>query len=221
MTCAECGCRVIGERKKGKYNYYHCTFTKGRKTHKYRKYLKEEYLSDRFIPLLKSISISESTYKLIIEGVKYKLNDTSDTPEKRAERLIDEKKRLERRLTLAYEDKLDGRLPESSWDSFQKDYSAKLATINSELESINTVAQFHSTGLRAFELLKDIDLRYKSENLMRRAELLKIVASNFSLDGENLLPVWKKPFFYVSKNTKRSNWLGGVDSNHQIYGPKP
>jgi len=57
-----------------------------------------------------------------------------------------------------------------------------------------------------------IDLRYKSENLTRRAELLKIVASNFSLDGENLLPVWKKPFLYVVKNTKRSKWLGILGS---------
>jgi site-specific DNA recombinase len=30
LTCGKCGCKVLGEEKKGKYVYYHCSFSKGR-----------------------------------------------------------------------------------------------------------------------------------------------------------------------------------------------
>jgi hypothetical protein len=37
--------------------------------------------------------------------------------------------------------------------------------------------------------MKDLDLRYKMKNLEKRAEILKIISSDFILDGETLIPV--------------------------------
>lgn len=46
ILCGECWCKVLGEEKKKKYKYYHCTFSKGR--HNNVPYIREEILSQMF-----------------------------------------------------------------------------------------------------------------------------------------------------------------------------
>jgi len=43
MECAYCGCKVLGERVKEKYIYYHCSFSKGRHS-EFKKYVRVDTL---------------------------------------------------------------------------------------------------------------------------------------------------------------------------------
>ena len=42
--------------------------------------------------------------------------------------------------------------------------------------------------------------------------MLKLVASNFTLDGVSLCPQYRKPFDIIAKGLSRPNWLPGQDS---------
>jgi site-specific DNA recombinase len=45
MNCGHCGCTLVGELKKDRYIYYHCTGSKG----KYAEpYVREEIISEKF-----------------------------------------------------------------------------------------------------------------------------------------------------------------------------
>jgi site-specific DNA recombinase len=55
ITCGHCGCAIVGELKKGRHVYYHCTGYKGKCP---EPYTREEVLERKFIGLLKGISFS-------------------------------------------------------------------------------------------------------------------------------------------------------------------
>jgi len=56
ITCGHCGCAMVGEIKKGRCVYYHCTGYKGKCP---EPYTREEVLEKKFTELLKGISFSQ------------------------------------------------------------------------------------------------------------------------------------------------------------------
>ncbi len=54
ISCGHCGCSLVGEIKKHRYIYYHCTGYRGKCS---EPYVREEVLEQKFIALLKSLVI--------------------------------------------------------------------------------------------------------------------------------------------------------------------
>ncbi len=46
ISCAECGCSIVSEIKKGKYIYYHCTWGKGKDKCTQRKYISQAKIEE-------------------------------------------------------------------------------------------------------------------------------------------------------------------------------
>ena len=46
-----------------------------------------------------------------------------------------------------------------------------------------------------------------------KTKLLKIVASNYILEGEKLVPTYEKPFNWIVEGSHSQNWLPELDSN--------
>ncbi len=55
LTCGHCGCALVGETKKGRYVYFHCT---GYRRKCAESYTREDVLEQKFTALLKAISFS-------------------------------------------------------------------------------------------------------------------------------------------------------------------
>ena len=68
IICGICDCKVIGEQKKKRYNYYHCTFSKGR--HNGIGYIREEKLADMFNEPIKDVTLSEDITDWLKEGLR-------------------------------------------------------------------------------------------------------------------------------------------------------
>ncbi len=62
VTCGHCGCALVGELKKGRYVYYHCTGYKGKCP---EPYVREEVLSEQFSALLSRLHFSEEVLRLV------------------------------------------------------------------------------------------------------------------------------------------------------------
>src|SRR5918996_4866342 len=54
LTCGDCGCKVLGEEKKKRFVYYHCTFSKGR--HNGWGYVPEGEIARLFEPVVKAVT---------------------------------------------------------------------------------------------------------------------------------------------------------------------
>ena len=113
MHCGHCGCLLVGELKKGKYVYYHCTGNRGKCP---EPYTRQEILSSEFANILQELVIPSAILDWLGDAVL-----TSDRTEQatRAETIKNLQARydqIESRIGTMYMDKLDGRITQEFFD---------------------------------------------------------------------------------------------------------
>jgi hypothetical protein len=79
ITCGHCGCALVGELKKKKYVYYHCTGYKGKCG---ERYVREEELSARCSQLLKQLRFSDQVFQHVSAGLRESHVDESANTKK-------------------------------------------------------------------------------------------------------------------------------------------
>src|SRR5215470_11171618 len=95
-----CGCALVGELKKGKYVYYHCTGHRGKCP---EPYTREEALQDQFATSLRELVISPGVLRWLQEAVA-----ESDLNERAArgrelKRMEEQHRRVQSKLDAMYE----------------------------------------------------------------------------------------------------------------------
>ncbi len=113
ITCGHCGSSVVAERKKQKYTYYHCTRWKGDCRDPY---VREEVLCDQFADALGELVIPQEVLKWLQEEAVQSDLAEGEAREQAARRAQAELDRLEARLAVLYEDRLDGRITPGFFD---------------------------------------------------------------------------------------------------------
>src|SRR5205807_545744 len=107
VHCGHCGCLLVGELKKGKYVYYHCTGNRGKCP---EPYAREEVLSGRFANLLQELVIAPA----ILEWLDDVILDSDRTEQaaraERVKKLNSRYEQIEARIEIMYLDKLDARI---------------------------------------------------------------------------------------------------------------
>jgi site-specific DNA recombinase len=95
IACGHCGCSIVGEIKKQRYIYYHCTGYKGRCE---EPYVREEILERQFSDLLGRLSFDDEALEWVREALHASHADETREHEAAIERLQTEHKRLQSRL---------------------------------------------------------------------------------------------------------------------------
>ena len=212
VYCGVCNCKVIGERKKDKYNYYHCTFSKGR--HNGSGYIKEEALIEKFGESIKEITIDEKIAGWMKEALRESDKNTLALQENRLKSLRNEYDRVNNRLSRLYDAKFDGDIEESVFKAKESEYKAQMIEIKSAMNSAKVInLNFYEDGCRILELSKRLYPLYLEANYEEKAKLLRLVASNFSLTDLNLCSTYRKPFDILAKGSSGLLWRGRRDSN--------
>src|SRR6266436_803913 len=101
IACGHCGCSIVGEIKKQRYIYYHCTGYKGRCE---EPYVREEVLERQFSDLLSRLSFDDQALGWVREALHASHADETREHEGAIERLHTEHKRLQSRLDAMYID---------------------------------------------------------------------------------------------------------------------
>ena len=68
LTCGDCECKVLGEEKKKRFVYYHCTFSKGR--HNGWGYVPEREIAGLFGPAVKAVTLDEEIVEWLLDALK-------------------------------------------------------------------------------------------------------------------------------------------------------
>jgi len=113
ITCGHCGCALVGEIKKGRYVYYHCTGYKGKCPDPY---VREEVLEERFEGLLRALAFDEEVLQWVTEALRESHKDLKHFHDQALARLQSEYNLLQNRLDAMYVDKLDGRIDTDFYD---------------------------------------------------------------------------------------------------------
>jgi DNA invertase Pin-like site-specific DNA recombinase len=195
IVCADCGCSILGELKKKKYVYYHCSWGRGKDKCSNRDYIREEKLEEQFDEAIRKIELTEIQKEWLIEALKISFKEKQNYHREKTEALSTQVKKLRERLDKLYIDKLDGRIDEEFWLQKHNEWKLQLIKIKSILDSHDEAHyKFLNEGISIIELLYNIHHKYLNRSLEEKVDLLKILFSNCKLKDGKLSYEYKKPF---------------------------
>ena len=113
VHCGHCGCLLVGELKKGKYVYYHCTGNRGKCP---EPYTREEILRGQFANLVGELVIPSAILEWLGEAVLSSDRTEQAARAEQVKRLKARYDQIESRIGTMYLDKLDGRIKQDFFD---------------------------------------------------------------------------------------------------------
>jgi DNA invertase Pin-like site-specific DNA recombinase len=204
MTCAECGCVLTGDKKKGRYVYYYCTNGKGN-CNQHRKYMAntkaDKLMADALSTIQFPTELIEIAYKASLE--KFAKNATSHEQIKHdIEKRLKSAREKQSKLIDMY---LDNSMPKTDYEAKSKELQTELLDLDNQKDNISKrISNEHST----FELTKEVFLTAnKAQNDFLNAEddkkvyVLENVLSNLTVLNQEMATVtFKMPYEILKKS---------------------
>lgn len=210
MVCGECGRTITAERKTKKsgieFTYYHCTKFG---TNCKEEAVTEDLLDGYIINSLEGLNMPPDAIEYVTEGLKQSLYFKRDTEDRTRLKLETEKTKLQNRLGVLYEDKLDRTITEEFYNSKFKEYSIRIKDLDT-LVSKYTYADidYYQFGAKTLELSRIAATLYKKALPEEKRELLNFLLQNSSLKAQIPLFIYSKPFDKVRQRALSSDWSG-------------
>lgn len=226
ISCGHCGCALVGEIKKGKYVYYHCTGYKGKCP---EPYTREEVLEEQFAHLLGSLVLDAEILGWVKEALRQSHGDAKRHHDVAIARLQGESDRLQGRIDAMYVDKLDGRVDTDFFDRKSSDWRREQDLLLHSIHEHQAANQTYlEEGVRLLELSQRAQALFQKQEPREKRRLLNFLLSNCSWKGARLMPVFRQPFDmlahanstcsrrqqpFQAQNVDFGKWLPGLDSN--------
>ncbi len=194
IKCKKCGCYMVGEIKKEKYIYYHCTGNRGGDCKK-GSYIRENVIEDAILDVLSNFELPTDALDIVKRCLKNEMESQNYYNETRIKELEKDIEKTKNRLNKLFDLYLDGEILEEIYKQKNKELQNMLD------EYLLRYSSYTKTGVELlklseglFELCKDAKKLYLRGNIEERRRLLKILCSNFYYDGQEVIIAIKKAF---------------------------
>jgi site-specific DNA recombinase len=231
IACGHCGCSIVGEIKKQRYVYYHCTGYKGRCK---EPYVREEVIENRFSQFLGRLTFDEEVIAWVRDALRASHADEKREHEAAIGQLRAEYDRLQARMHAMYVDKLDGKVDGAFFDRMSAEWRAQQDRCLGEIERHRAADQSYlEEGIRLLELARNAQRLFEKQEPREKRRLLNFVVSNCTWKGGQLVANLRQPFDLLAETTamaaqaaasdgpnfaKTEIWLPGPDSNQRPTG---
>jgi len=221
ITCGHCGCAMVGEVKKGKYIYYHCTGYKGNCK---EPYTREEKVDIQFRELLESLSFDQEVMDFIKAHLMKTVKEKKDFREETLKRLNEELDKLHTRMDMMYEDRLDCKITSDFFEHKAGELMKKMDEISASISTIEAEGTDSlNVGVDILELAQTALQTYSEYEPSERRKLLRILLSNCSWSNGTLQADFRQPFDMLADTNaiwKEKKAAGGEDiSISEIWYP--
>lgn len=230
VTCGHCGCQLVGEIKKGRYVYYHCTNSKG--TNCPEPYTRQERLTQELTSILDDLVVP----KPITTWLRAALRATDTTHVKERQDALDhataELQRLQNRIDAMYLDKLDGRITSVFFDEKATAWRLEQAKLQARIHDLQQQTQSYDDAITAVETTSKLCTAFPTQPPSEQRRLLQLLIENASWKDGKFEATLKTPFQKLRDSNRGSqtndrgnadggteikNWLPVVDSNIANY----
>ncbi len=204
IRCQFCGGLLSGSLVKKRYIYYSCTGKKG-----CRRFYPESLFEKETLKLLGALQIDEEVAGWITAELEKVDMKSHEIDEKQLSGLVSRRKQLKAMQLACYEDKLLGKIPESTWKERDTGWQTELDAIENDLAALNDVPtrdELLAAVRDPFELLQTAPSLYVSQESAEKRRLMKTIASNLSV-GDGIVSFdLRSPFDLILKNIKTKDW---------------
>ena len=211
LTCSRDGCAITAEQAKGKYNYYRCSFGKGR--HKVP-YMPESKLAGLLNDAIAPVYVPEEARKDILAALRAdeaKIDGDRQIVATAAQHELAQVDELRRQ---AYKDKALGKIDEALWASLKNEWIAEIGRLQTAIEaagSSGSRSQIDSVA-KIIELTQITHNKYLILEGHEQGRIAKIVLSNCSTDGVSLSFKYREPFDLIFERARNEEWRRDRDS---------
>src|SRR5450759_3065668 len=192
VSCGHCGCSFVGEIKKGRYVYYHCT---GYKRKCPEPYTREEVLAARFAGLLKGLALDTDVVEWVAAALRKSHADEKHEREEAVARLQASYDQIQTRLDAMYLDKLDGRIDAAFFDRKAADWRREQDGILRNIQVQQDADQSYiEDGIQLLELASDAHELFLEQEPKEKRRLLAFMVSSASWKEGELSVNLRQPF---------------------------
>ena len=179
--------------------------------------------------MLRRISIDEDIVNWIATPLRDSHGDQKRFRDESVARFQQEHTRLQNRLDVIYEDRLDGRIDLSLFERKSGEYRQEQARITAEINGFGTAdGQYMDAGIRLLELTRNMHRLFEKQQAAEKRRLLDFVVSNSVWREGKIVPLWRQPFDMIAVANEsqqapsssngpetglNANWLPFADSN--------
>ena len=226
VRCGHCDCSLVAEIKKGRYVYYHCTGYRGKCP---EPYTREEVLQQQFGTALRNLTVPPP----VLSWLRSELTASDETLKaarvEERRRLEAQACRLQTRLDVLYEDRLDGRIEASMYDAKSGEIRQQLHSLRNAILQLDQEKQ--ASGMEALDmmtLLSRAAQLFESQTSAEQRRLLHLVVREAQWKGGELRMSFFAPFEKMrlsnsvscseqsrlgAQEANSDNWRRGGDSN--------
>ncbi|MFZ5690207.1 MAG: recombinase family protein [Pseudomonadota bacterium] len=206
IACHACGCAVVGEIKKQRYVYYHCTGyadkCQGNPASCRRKHVREEALEAQFTELLGRLRFDDEVLEWVREALHASHADERREHEEAIERLKAEHKRLQARIDGMYIDKLDGKIGDDFFDRMARQWREEQSRCLNDIERHQSAEQsYMDEGVQLLELARNAQRLFAKQRPREKRRLLNFLLSNCTWQGGEVVATFRQPFDLLAETT--------------------
>jgi len=162
IACGHCGCSFVGEIKKQRYIYYHCTGYKGKCG---EPYVREEVLEEKFGALLGRLVFDDDVLDWVRDALHHSHADERREHEEATKRLRAGYDRLQNRIHAAYVDKLDGTIDAAFFEKVSEEWRAEQERCLLDIERHQDADQSYlEDGVRLIELAQNAQRLFEKQD---------------------------------------------------------
>lgn len=215
IVCGECGRSLSWQERKGHHygtvKHAEDCVSKNIKT----KYLKEEDAQKQILEVLNGFKIENpKLLEWVRKALKESHRDESDYHTDIVKELEERKRKIEKRLDVIYDDRVDGVITKELYNRKQNQYEEEIENV---LEAINKHTKanidYFKLGINIFELSQQGAEIYQNKATdEEKRELLNFVFLNFKLNEEKLNPTPQNGFEVIASRAKTGDWLAKIQS---------
>ena len=120
---------------------------------------------------------------------------------------------IRNRMDSAYVDKLDGKIPEDFWERKMTEWKTEEQQVKFGMDGLASSENTDRAldAQKVFELANKAYSLYFSQNSTEKANLLRMMCSNFSVDAVSVMPAYRYPFNLIFERAKLEEWSALVD----------
>jgi site-specific DNA recombinase len=218
IKCADCGCSVTFEKKKGTYVYGHCTQYRAKHG---AAYVPEHKITEQLQVLFQSISIPEYAYSQVSQALRQSHEEKKQLHSETSVQLDAEILKYTNRLEKIYDDYLDDKISETLYKRKFDEFNKTKKSLQNKRENIEQVQEdYYGTVTHLLKLSKNAPQLFDKANYEQKRSLINLVLSNLTLKGEQLLWEIQKPFDTIAFCNQNGNWYAWQDSNLRPSAPQ-
>ena len=213
LKCANCGCTISSYEQKG-HVYMRCTKSKNLTCD--QPHVSEAELLPQVVVLLESLRLSENILNQVIGVLKSEHDNIQSFYNNAIKQTRDEYHRLQKKMSVLYEDRLDGRITVADYDKYVTKTKAAMDDLDRKLvEFTNNDKSFVVTSEYLLKLASQAKQLFESSQPDKKNKILKTLLANCLLDQKKLQPYLLEPFSALSADVKNDNWLRRSGSNRR------